>query len=92
MQRPSLITSHKRIDAQSAWLPWKNSPTGFASEHDVICMEYPFRQRGSAVLSVSPPSLLPNSSLLTVGAEWETEKALMLCKQAVFNSETLVCY
>jgi len=36
MQRPSLITSHKLTDAQSAWLPWKNSPTGFAAEHDVI--------------------------------------------------------
>ncbi|KAK4831533.1 hypothetical protein QYF61_018135 [Mycteria americana] len=41
---------------------------------------YPFGQLGSAVPSVSPPSLLPTLSLLAAGAEWEAEKALTLCK------------
>jgi len=40
-------------------------PLAFVAEYDVICMEYPFDQLGSAVPAVSPPNFLCTPSLLT---------------------------
>lgn len=53
---------------------------------------YPFGPLGSAVPAPSPPSILPTPSLLTEVAKWETEKALMLCKDYSSVVKTLVCY
>lgn len=42
---------------------------------------YPFSLFGFIIPALSNPKLLLICSLLAWGAEWETEKALMLCKQ-----------
>lgn len=102
MQR--LTTSCKQIDIQPVsrqWLPWKKTLTPPSSAASPVLlpgmtlyhMEYSFREFGSPVPAVSPPSLLPTHLLpCTVEAERETEKALMLCKHCLSIPKTLVCY
>lgn len=69
--------------------PWLLHLHQFLFLSTTLCSveEYPFCQFGSAVLALSPTHLLPTPSLLTrrsvcvcVCAEWDTEKALTLCK------------
>jgi len=55
-------------------------------------MEYALGQFGSAVLVASPHNFLHIPNLLAEGAEWEKEKALMLCKHCSAIAKPLVCY
>ena len=58
------------------------------NEHDVICMEYPFGQSGSAFLAVPPP--LPAS--YAHGRAQEAGKVLDSCKHYLATTKTSVCY
>lgn len=62
------------------WQPLQNSSPVLLLSMAVYGREYPFHRFRSAALAVLPPSLLSAPSLLTMGAEWEREKALTLCK------------
>lgn len=53
---------------------------------------YLFGQLASAVPAVFPPKFLLPRSLLAVGAVWETEAALMLCKYYSAIAKILLCY
>lgn len=71
VQRQTLTTSHQKTDAQQVseqWLFWKDFPSAFA-EHDVLWCGTPLDQCGSAVSSVSPPSLLPTPSPFAEGTD-----------------------
>ena len=72
MQRHTLATSHQQTDAQlvsEQWLFWKDFPPVLLLSMMLYGMEYPFGWFGSAVSSVSLPSLLPTPSLLAEGRE-----------------------
>lgn len=89
------ITTHKQTNVQPVseqWPLWTDYPPILSLSMTLYGMEYLFGQLGLAVPSVSPSRLLPTSSLLAVGAEWETEKDLMLCKYCSTIAEPLVCY
>lgn len=83
MQRQLLTVSQNQTNNQAVFkqcLSWKTKlPILFYLWLLLLSMAlydmdyYPFSQFGSAVLGVSPLSLLPTRSLLTVGAEWEKE-------------------
>lgn len=84
MQRQSLAVSQNQTNNQAVFkqcLSWKTKlPILFfylwllLLSMALYDMDYyPFSQFRSAVLGVSPLSLLPTRSLLTVGAEWEKE-------------------
>lgn len=54
--------------------------------------KYCFGQFGSTDPAVSPPSLLPTSTLFTRAAEWETENILTLYNHCLATAKTLVHY
>ena len=59
-------------------------------------MEYPSHQLRPAVLAVSPLNLLPTPAYWLGGegdrAEWEREKASMLCKHCPVIAKIFMCY
>lgn len=72
--------------------PWKPKPlSSSVTKCDVIWYGIALWQFRLAVPAMSHPSLLPTHSLLTVGAEWEKEKALSLCKDCSAIAKTLLC-
>ncbi|XP_009326431.1 PREDICTED: leucine rich adaptor protein 1-like [Pygoscelis adeliae] len=67
----------------------KTKPMSFMST-TLYGREYRFGQFWSTVPDLSSPNIFPSFSLLAEGAEWKTEKALMLCNHCSARAETLV--
>lgn len=100
MQRVSLTISHRdqcsaslrAMATSEAKIPLLPPPPLLLLLNMMLYgMDHPYDHFGSAVPAVSPPSLLPVSSLLTGGAEREAEKVLMLCELCSATAEILVC-
>jgi len=64
----------------------------FIAKHDVIRSGIPLWSVGSVVLVVSSPNFLCTPSLLTGGAEWETETTMTLCKHCSAVTKTFLRY
>lgn len=103
MQRQSLTISQNQTNSQAGfkqYIHWKAKlPIPFFYLWLLLlCMTlyhmdcYLFALFRSAVLGVSSLSPLPTPSLLTVGAEWEKERTLMVCKHCSAIGKTLVYY
>ena len=71
MQRKSLTTSHRQINAHTNSHLGNQIPTLLPLPQFLLLsmtlygIEYPFGQVRSAVLAMSPPNLLPTSSILS---------------------------
>lgn len=73
----------------------KPPPHNFIAEHNIIWhgMEIPVWLVPVICLIVPPPNLLCiPQSLWGVDTEWDTEKALMLCRHCSARAKTFVCY
>lgn len=103
MQRQSLTISQNQTNSQAGfkqYIHWKAKlPIPFFYLWLLLlCMTlyhmdcYLFALFRSAVLGVSSLSPLPTPSLLTVEAEWEKERTLMVCKHCSAIGKTLVYY
>lgn len=64
------------------WLSWETDPPFLLLGMTSCYVEHPFVQRRSAVLALSPSSLLPTPKPICWGRGWvqEKEQAFVLCK------------